>query len=149
MSQEKFSTLVEVLQSKLTSTQRMIRTILCTLRCITGPSKPLNCEMVTDNKSNLGANAIFGVSLTLEGASAHTANSLLYRTLADGRKPVCPAYDEHKSEKHAGNDLPFQELMAIQTGFKTFRDTLRCGAEIYHALRAGLRLKLARQKDSA
>ena len=37
----------------------------------------------TDNKSNLGANAILGVSLTLARASAHTANSLLYRTLAD------------------------------------------------------------------
>ena len=51
--------------------------------------------------TNLRANAIFGVSLTLARASAHTANSLPYRTLADGRKPVMPLpHDErHKQAK--------------------------------------------------
>ena len=52
-------------------------------------------------------------------------------------------------EKHAGNDLSFQEFIVIPTGFKTFREALRCGAEIYKPYRQDLRLKSARQEDSA
>jgi len=67
----------------------------------------------TDNKTDLRANAIFGVSLTLARASAHTANSLPYRTLADGRKPVMPLpHDErHKQAKSILEMIcPFKNL---------------------------------------
>jgi enolase len=43
--------------------------------------------------------------------------------------------------KHAGNDLSFQEFMVIPAGFKTFKDSLRCGVEVYHALRLRLEAK--------
>src|SRR5881296_2382013 len=97
----------------------------------------------TENKSKLGANAILGISIALARASADTANSPLYRTIADGRKLVLPLpmMNIINGGKHAGNDLSFQEFMVIPAGFRTFKDALRCGAEIYHALRLRLEAK--------
>jgi enolase len=75
-------------------------------------------------------------------ASARTANSLLYRALADECKPVMPppVMSIMNGEKCDGNDLSL--FMVIAIGLKTFRDSLRCGAEIYHALRARLEAKV-------
>ena len=97
----------------------------------------------TENKRRLGANAILGVSIALARASADTAKSPLYRTLAEGRKPSLPLplMNIINGGKHAGNDLSFQEFMVIPAGFRTFKDSLRCGVEVYHALRLRLEAK--------
>jgi len=94
----------------------------------------------SENKRRLGANAILGVSIALARASADTAKSPLYRTLAEGRKPSLPLplMNIINGGKHAGNDLSFQEFMVIPAGFRTFKDALRCGVEVYHALRLRL-----------
>src|SRR5947209_10918174 len=97
----------------------------------------------TENKGRLGANAILGVSIAVSRASADTAKSPLYRALGGGRKPSLPIplMNIINGGKHAGNDLSFQEFMVIPAGFRTFKDALRCGAEIYHALRLRLEAK--------
>jgi enolase len=97
----------------------------------------------TDNKARLGANAILGVSIALSRASADTAKSPLYRALAGGRKPILPLplMNILNGGQHAGNDLSFQEFMVIPAGFRTYKDALRCGAEVYHALRVRLEAK--------
>jgi enolase 1/2/3 len=97
----------------------------------------------TENKSRLGANAILGVSVAVSRAAADTAHSPLYRTIADGRKPVLPVpmMNIINGGKHAGNDLSFQEFMIMPAGFKTFHEALRCGSEIYHALKTRLESK--------
>ena len=97
----------------------------------------------SENKGRLGANAILGVSIALARASADTAKSPIYRALAGGRKPSLPLplMNIINGGKHAGNDLSFQEFMVIPAGFRTFRDAIRCAAEIYHALRLRLEAK--------
>jgi enolase len=97
----------------------------------------------TTNKSKLGANATLGISIALSRASADTAHSPLYRTLADGRKPLLPLplMNIINGGKHAGNNLSFQEFMVIPAGFKTYHEALRCGSEIYHALHDRLESK--------
>jgi len=97
----------------------------------------------TENKAKLGANAILGVSIAVSRASADTAKSPLYRALAGGRKPTVPLplMNIINGGKHAGNDLSFQEFMVIPAGFRTYKDALRCGSEVYHALRLRLEAK--------
>jgi enolase 1/2/3 len=97
----------------------------------------------TENKGRLGANAILGVSVAVSRASADTAKTPLYRTLAGGRKPnlPLPLMNIINGGKHAGTDLAFQEFMVIPAGFKTYKDAVRCGSEIYHALRLRLEAK--------
>lgn len=97
----------------------------------------------TENKGKLGANAILGVSIAVSRASADTARSPLYRTLARGRSPSLPMplMNIINGGKHAGNDLSFQEFMIIPAGFRTYKDALRCGSEIYHALKLRLEAK--------
>jgi enolase len=97
----------------------------------------------TENKGRLGANAILGVSVAVSRASADTAKSPLYRTLAGGRKPnlPLPLMNIINGGKHAGNDLSFQEFMVIPAGFRTYKDALRCGSEIYHSLKLRLEAK--------
>jgi enolase len=97
----------------------------------------------TENKGRLGANAILGVSIAVSRASADTAKTPLYRALAGGRKPSLPLplMNIINGGKHAGNDLSFQEFMVIPAGFKTYREALRCGSEVYHALHDRLESK--------
>ncbi len=97
----------------------------------------------TYNKARLGANAILGVSIALARASADTAKSPLYRALAGGRKPILPLplMNILNGGQHAGNDLSFQEFMVMPAGFRSLKDALRCGAEVYHALRVRLEAK--------
>ncbi len=97
----------------------------------------------TENKGRLGANAILGVSIAVSRASADTAKTPLYRALAGGRKPILPLplLNIINGGKHAGNDLAFQEFMVLPAGFKTYKDALRCGSEIYHALKLRLEAK--------
>jgi enolase len=97
----------------------------------------------TENKGRLGANAILGVSIAVSRASADTAKSPLYRALAGGRKPSLPMplMNIINGGKHAGNDLSFQEFMVIPAGFRTYKEALRCGSEIYHSLKLRLEAK--------
>ena len=97
----------------------------------------------TENKARLGANAILGVSVAVSRASADTAKWPLYRALAGGRTPnlPLPLMNIINGGKHAGNDLSFQEFMVIPAGFRTYKDALRCGSEIYHSLKLRLEAK--------
>ncbi|HZD12661.1 MAG TPA: enolase C-terminal domain-like protein, partial [Candidatus Binatus sp.] len=94
-------------------------------------------------KSKLGANAILGISVALARASADTADSPLYKTLSRGLNPLMPLpmMNIINGGKHAGNDLSFQEFHVMPAGFRSLREALRCGTEIYHALHDRLEAK--------
>jgi enolase len=95
----------------------------------------------TDNKSRLGANAILGVSLATAHAAANDARIPLYRHLAQltggNRAPVMPVpmMNIVNGGAHANNSLDVQEFMILPVGAPTFREALRCGAEVFHALK--------------
>ena len=91
----------------------------------------------TDNKGNLGANAILGVSMAVARAAAQSLNIPLYRYLGGSgacRLPV-PMMNILNGGEHADNSVDFQEFMAIPHGFETFSDGLRAVAETFHALK--------------
>jgi enolase len=91
----------------------------------------------TENKSRLGANAILAVSMALARAAAEEAGLPLYRYLG-GAGPMqlpVPMMNVINGGAHANNSLDMQEFMIIPVGMNTFRDALRCGAEIFHALK--------------
>ena len=94
----------------------------------------------TDNKANLGANAILAVSLACAKAAARAAGLPLYRHLGgDGpfRMPV-PMMNIVNGGAHADNNVDMQEFMIIPTGAADFREAVRCGTEVFHALKAVL-----------
>ena len=90
----------------------------------------------TENKSRLGANAILSVSLAAARAAAVSEGQPLWRYL--GGQNACtlpvPLMNVLNGGAHAGNSLDIQEFMLVPVGADTFRDALRMGAEIYHAL---------------
>ena len=91
----------------------------------------------TDNKSRLGANAILAVSVACAKAAAEESGLSLYRYFGgSGRKrmPV-PMMNVVNGGAHANNSLDIQEFMIIPAGLPTFRDALRCGAEIFQTLK--------------
>jgi enolase len=91
----------------------------------------------TDNKGKLGANAMLAVSLAVARAAATDAGLPLYRYLG-GAGPMAlpvPMMNVINGGEHANNTLDIQEFMIIPVGAKTFREALRCGAEIFHALK--------------
>ncbi len=91
----------------------------------------------TDNKGRLGANAILAVSMAVAKAAAEDAGLPLYRYLG-GAGPMSlpvPMMNVINGGAHANNSLDIQEFMVIPVGAKTFRDALRCGAEIFHNLK--------------
>ena len=101
----------------------------------------------TPNKSRLGANAILAVSLAVAKLSAQLEGVSLYGYLGKGRGrtlPV-PVMNVINGGKHAGTGLQMQEFMIIPTGAKTFADSLRMGAEVYHKLKAVIQSKHGRQ----
>ena len=90
----------------------------------------------TKNKKNLGANAILGVSMAAARAAAQSAGKPLYAHLGgDGAclLPV-PMLNIINGGAHAAGSTDFQEFMVVPAGFDTFREALRAGVEIYHAL---------------
>jgi enolase len=93
----------------------------------------------TPNKSRLGANAILGVSMAVARAGALVSGSPLHAYLADGapRLPV-PMMNVINGGKHAENSLDFQEFMIVPVGAPSFAEALRCGAEVFHALKRQL-----------
>ena len=91
----------------------------------------------TDNKANLGANSILGVSMAVARAAAKSVNLPLYRYLGGSgscRLPV-PMMNILNGGEHADNSVDFQEFMAVPLGFETFSDALRAVAETFHALK--------------
>ena len=91
----------------------------------------------TENKSRLGANAILAVSMACAKAAAEECGLSLYRYFGgSGRKrmPV-PMMNVVNGGAHANNSLDIQEFMIVPAGLPSFRDALRCGAEIFQTLK--------------
>jgi enolase len=91
----------------------------------------------TENKSRLGANAILAVSVACAKAAAEESGLSLYRYFggsAPKRMPV-PMMNVINGGAHANNSLDMQEFMILPVGQQSFRDALRCGAEIFHTLK--------------
>ncbi len=95
----------------------------------------------TPNKSNLGANAILGVSLATAWAAASYLDLPLYRYLGGpfARTLPVPLMNILNGGKHAADSTDLQEFMIAPAGAKTYREALRMGAEVFHALRRVLR----------
>ena len=94
----------------------------------------------TPNKSRLGANAILGVSLATAKAAAASLRQPLYRYIggAEANLLPVPMMNILNGGVHADNGIDFQEFMVMPVGAPTFAEGLRCGAEIFHALKAAL-----------
>ena len=94
----------------------------------------------TENKGRLGANAILGVSLAAAKAAANAQDIPLYRYLggADANLLPLPQMNILNGGVHADNGIDFQEFMVLPAGAPTFAEALRCGAEIFHALKSAL-----------
>ena len=94
----------------------------------------------TENKKNLGANAILAVSLAFAHANAKSLNIPLYKSFSnenDFSLPV-PMMNIINGGAHANNNLDFQEFMILPVGFESFSDSLRAGVEIFHTLKNNL-----------
>ena len=101
----------------------------------------------TLNKSRLGANAILAVSLAVAKLAAKLEGKPLYAYLSKGKGrtlPV-PAMNVINGGKHAGTGLKIQEFMVIPEGAKSFPESLRAGAEIYHTLKQVIETKYGKQ----
>ena len=100
----------------------------------------------TENKDKLGANAILGVSMAAARAAAAAKGVPLYRHLAGlagrpGNVLPVPMFNILNGGAHADNSVDFQEFMIAPVGAPSFREAVRMGAEVYHALKAILKGK--------
>jgi len=97
----------------------------------------------TANKSNLGANAILGVSLATAKAAANSSGVPLYRYLGGSAAHLLPVpmMNILNGGKHAADSTDFQEFMVVPAGAASFSQALRMGTEIYHALKAAIKDK--------
>ena len=97
----------------------------------------------TDNKSKLGANAILGVSLAVAKAAALSADLPLFRYLGGPNAHVLPVpmMNVINGGAHADTNVDVQEFMILPIGAETYREGLRWGVEIYHALKGLLKDK--------
>jgi enolase len=104
----------------------------------------LDAELIaidgTENKARLGANAILGVSLATAKAAADALGLPLYRYVGGVEANLLPVpmMNILNGGVHADNAIDFQEFMIMPVGAPTFAEALRCGAEIFHALKAAL-----------
>ncbi|GAB6049571.1 phosphopyruvate hydratase [Hydrogenophilus islandicus] len=91
----------------------------------------------TEDKSRLGANAILAVSLAVAKAAAEEARLPLYRYLGGSGPKVMPVpmMNVINGGAHANNSLDIQECMIMPVGATSFREALRCGAEVFHHLK--------------
>ncbi|MEO7240178.1 MAG: phosphopyruvate hydratase [Sphingomicrobium sp.] len=94
----------------------------------------------TDNKGRLGANAILGVSLATAKAAAEALGLPLYRYVGGVSAHLLPVpmMNIVNGGAHADNGIDFQEFMVVPVGAPSFSEALRCGSEIFHALKAKL-----------
>lgn len=97
----------------------------------------------TEYKSNLGANAILGVSLAVAKAAAEESGLPLYKYIggANARELPLPMMNIINGGAHADNNVDIQEFMIMPAGAKCFAEALRMGAEIFHALKSVLKGK--------
>ncbi len=95
----------------------------------------------TENKSNLGANALLGVSLAVAKAAAQEVNMPLYRYLGGVNAHVLPVpmMNIINGGSHADNSVDFQEFMIMPVGTDMFSEALRMGVEVFHHLKAVLK----------
>ncbi len=97
----------------------------------------------TPNKGELGANAILGVSIAVAKAAALSLNLPLYRYLGSPLSHVLPVplMNVVNGGAHADNNIDIQEFMIVPLGAPNFREALRCGAEVFIALKSLLKEK--------
>ncbi|KGP72872.1 phosphopyruvate hydratase [Pontibacillus yanchengensis] len=97
----------------------------------------------TDNKGNLGANAILGVSMAVAHAAADFVGVPLYQYLGgfNAKKLPVPMMNILNGGEHADNNVDIQEFMIMPVGAPTFHEALRTGAEIFHSLKKVLKEK--------
>src|ERR1051325_6545855 len=95
----------------------------------------------SENKQNLGANAILGVSLALAKAAAIESGQPLYRYVGGVNANVLPIplMNILNGGSHADNSIDFQEFMIMPTAADTFSEALRMGVEVFHHLKAVLK----------
>ena len=104
----------------------------------------IDAEMIdldgSANKARLGANAILGVSLAVARAAADARGLPLYRYVGGVSADLLPVpmMNILNGGAHADNKIDFQEFMIMPVGAESFSETLRCGTEIFHALKADL-----------
>ncbi len=96
----------------------------------------------SENKSNLGANAILGASIAFAKASAMSFKQPLYKFLGAHTKLPTPFFNVINGGAHADNALDIQEFMIVPNGISSFAEKLRAGSEIFHNLK-----KLLKQKQ--
>lgn len=97
----------------------------------------------TENKGNLGANAILGASLAIARAASNELSIPLYQYIGGvsaNRLPV-PMMNILNGGQHADNKIDFQEFMVMPVGASSFKEALRCGTEIFHQLKKELKSK--------
>jgi enolase len=94
----------------------------------------------TDDKSNLGANAILGVSMAVARAAAASGGQPLFAYLSgkDAQRLPVPLMNVINGGAHSDNSLDFQEFMVVPHGAPNFAEALRYGVEVFHALKARL-----------
>ncbi len=97
----------------------------------------------TENKGNLGANAILGVSMAVAHAAADYVGMPLYQYLGgfNAKKLPTPMMNILNGGEHADNNVDIQEFMVMPVGAPSFKEGLRMGAEIFHALKKVLKNK--------
>jgi len=95
----------------------------------------------TDNKSQLGANAILGTSLAVAHAAANSLDMPLYRYLGQANEQTLPVplLNILNGGRHAANSTDFQEFMVVPAGAASFSQSLQMGTEIYHSLKKVLK----------
>ena len=89
----------------------------------------------TENKSNLGANAILGVSMAMANALAEARKRDLFETFGREYSLPVPLMNVINGGAHADNQLDFQEFMIVPHGFNKFSEALRAGCEVFHSLK--------------
>lgn len=97
----------------------------------------------TENKGNLGANAILGISLAVAKAAAQESRQPLYRYVGgvNANTLPIPMMNILNGGSHADNKVDFQEFMVMPVGAPTFSEALRWGAEVFHTLKTVLKKK--------
>ena len=95
----------------------------------------------SENKTNLGANATLAVSLANAKCSAILNKKSLFKSLGNNFSLPIPLMNIINGGAHADNDLNIQEFMIMPKGAETFREALRMGCEIFHALKGVLKSK--------
>jgi len=97
----------------------------------------------TENYSNLGANAVLGVSMAVARAAASSLGMPLYRYLGGSNARVVPTpmFNIINGGSHADNSVDFQEYMIMPLGFACFEEALRAAAEVYQHLKKALHVK--------